>query len=170
MVNIAWRIVPVVAVVVLVAFIVPHWRDRDGRIINRQWDRFVKSVEKTPEEAPLQGLARANALPSFFTEEINVQLRPVLSNMSNRSELMSTFAYVRNAVTTLSIRTTDRQWSVDRAKGSASMTVTVRGHVTFGTSREPFAYEFDVDWVRINGKWLIQSLILVHGIESPTVL
>jgi len=144
--------------------------NRDARLIHRQWDRLVGSVEKRPEEPPLQSLGRANAIPDFFAREFHVSLRPVLPNMKSRNELLSTFSYVRGAVTSLSLGTSDRTLTVNRSAGTAFMTATIRGTVVYGTTRETHAYEFDVDWIKEDGTWRIQTLTLVQSIEAPPVL
>lgn len=144
------------------------WRDTDEQAIERQLNRLVQVAEKQEDEAPFYTLSQSREIMGFIAEDPEVHFGPPLPVLTDRSELGAAIAQVRQTLQTLLIRVVDRQITLAEDRQSAEMEVEAEATVSLQSEGGRDRRRFAVEWVKVDGEWLIRRVRLLKGEPLPS--
>ncbi len=162
--RLAIALAAVAAVALLTAWL--HW---DQWRIQRRLNRFVTLVSKQEDESPLVTMARTPEIVGFFADRPQIDLGAPINAVADRDELSAIVYQVRSTVERLKITIQDRRLSV-KSGGTAVMNLTAEADFTLGGQADRDVREFEVNWVKQDGRWLMSGAKVTSSIRAPDSL
>ena len=143
------------------------WLADDERIIHAKVDELAELASKEGEETVFVGVGQARRIANHFTEEFVLGMgRPFPDGTGTREDLMAAVTQARGGVDELRLRVSDRDLTVDASGESAVMELTGRGLLSYqGHGRREDVRRFRVEWVKVDGDWLIRRVDLIDILE-----
>lgn len=143
------------------------WLADDERIIHAKVDDLVELASKEGEETVFVGVGRARRIADRFTEEFVLGMgRPFPDGTVTRDDLVVAVSQARGGVNELRLRVSDRDLTVDESGETAVMELTGRGLLSHqGHGRREDVRRFRVEWVKVDGDWLIRRVDRIDILE-----
>lgn len=159
-------LVPVAALIALwLAY--RWWFPDDATQIRVVLERIAEGVGSSAEESEMGRLARAAGLRNDLHPEIEVDAGPPFVRMKGRESVIATAARLNGVIRNLSI--VFRDIDIDVAGDEATVRLTAEAHFDEGRGgRGMEAREFDVAFVRREGRWVIADVRAQRPIEPLT--
>ncbi|MCH8473792.1 MAG: nuclear transport factor 2 family protein [Opitutales bacterium] len=134
--------------------------------LDRRLDQMLGAMEKTGEESQFVQIGVAREVQGFFTSDVQLQIGPPVGQIEGRPDIQRAVIGGRAQAETLSFSTANRQAEVREDESEAIYEVTVRGNAQVGGQRRTDSVRVQINWVRQEGNWLIQSIRLLEDLEE----
>lgn len=155
---------------VLLCLLAGGWlylHDRDSRLIRKRFAELERTLTKQGPENQVMALARAQGVTAYLASDAVIRIDPIFPYTLHRGDIPGLAFRVRSMVDHIHFRAFDRQIELDATRTAAKMRVTIRGTVEMNGGVETQIHEFEIDWVKEDGDWVIQSARVVQGIRRP---
>lgn len=158
---------------VLVLGVIAWWLSREStsvqQVIEGRLDRVAELVSKESDESALESAERARRLGEMFDQEMLIELRPLGMEIRSVGELVRPFVGLRSQTgrLTVTFATEDFTAGVEFPTATWIGKATVVGQGGTLNGREVFRLE--VEWKKVRGDWLIETLIVTERLDGPGV-
>ncbi len=143
------------------------WLSDDERVLHGKVDELVELASKEGEETVFAGVGRARRIAEHFTEEFRLSMgRPFPDGTITREDLVVVVSQVRSGAGELRLSVSDRELTIEPGETTAVMELTGRGLLSYQGERwREDARRFRVEWVKVDGDWLIRQVDLIDILE-----
>ena len=143
------------------------WHGRDERAIRRSISTLAGLLSKTSEESDIAAMVRTKKIIGFFATPLDLRLGAPFHEITERDEGILAIHQVRASVKSLRVIVRDAALSVADNRTSASASVAVEGVVVVQNEPTHEIREFELDWVKRDGDWLIAKVNVTETIRPP---
>ena len=137
----------------------------DEQRIQRELDALVANVEKSGPESPLAAVGKATEVADRFVEEPDLQVDVLPGSAPTREAVQSSVFQIRAMADSISLHLYDRALELAPDRRSAHMRLSVRATGRAGGDSDRVIREFELRWIKADGRWRIQSARTVEAIR-----
>lgn len=160
------RLIVLIATAVLVVWLGWRWlMPNDEAEIRAVLQRIEEGVSGTVE-GDVSRLARAARLRDEFAPDVTVDAGAPYSRITGREAIIGSAARLGGAGRSLALRFDDVEITVDDGGQRAQANLTAEGRVTDPTGSQSFdARELNVEFRRLESRWVVSAVTLVRALE-----
>lgn len=148
----------VLAIVALLAGYFYTQVDWDARAIRKQLNELVELVEKDGPTSTFDSVGRSRKLVGCFANNPSVEYIPGRRLPKDLDSMSGAFLSVWGEIEQASVRISRHEVEIkgDRAESNITARCSV---IMDGSDRMGDSLNYRITWVRIDGEWLIQSVV-----------
>lgn len=148
----------VLAVVALIAGYFYTQVDWDARAIRKQLNELADLVEKDGPTSTFDSVGRSRKLVAHFAESPSVEFIPGRRLPKNLDSMSGAFLSVWGEIDKASVRISRHEVEIneDRAESTVTAKCSV---IVSGSDRMGDSLDYRISWIRVDGEWLIQSVV-----------
>lgn len=154
-----------IAAVALILILAIYWifsGESEQDAIAKRLDQLVETLENSAGGGQIQALAGGNKAASFFTEDCIVEAPNVRITVDDKDSLTGSFAQALTMCETVNIQLNRRDITLSQDARSATMNLRASFTVTVSGRKESGSGEYQLDWIKYQGKWYIQSVLMLR--------
>jgi hypothetical protein len=152
--------IPIIVLAVL-ALLVGYFYtqvDWDARAIRKQLNNLAELVEKDGPVSTFDSVGRSRKLVTYLADNSSVEFIPGRRLPGDLDSMSGAFLSVWGEIDKASVRISRHEVEIDEDR--AESTVTAKCSVVIdGSDRMGDSLDYRIIWVRVEGEWLIKSVV-----------
>ena len=159
------KLIIILCFAIILIFLIGKF-NRDELRIRKNLTTLAQLLTKSPDEAPIVALGRANRIATFFTDDCIVTVGAPVPDICGNSELIAVVHRVRQAFYRIDVRFADISVSgIDKNTAEVALTATAIVYKPGSLRGEVEARELEVTMVKIDRLWKIQKVIVIETLH-----